>query len=27
VQILLAVVDTMPPCIIRKECRWYSQDS
>ena len=22
VQILPAVVDTLPPCIIRKECRW-----
>ena len=27
VQILPAVVDTLPPCIIRKECRWYSQES
>ena len=26
VQILPAVVDTLPPCIIRKECRWYSQE-
>jgi hypothetical protein len=26
VQILPAVVDTLPPCIIRKGCRWYSQE-
>ncbi len=26
VQILPAVVDTLPPCIIRKQCRWYSQE-
>ena len=26
VQILPAVVDVLPPCIIRKECRWYSQE-
>jgi hypothetical protein len=26
VQILPAVVDTLPPCIIRKDCRWYSQE-
>ncbi len=26
VQILPAVVDPLPPCIIRKECRWYSQE-
>jgi len=26
VQILPAVVDILPPCIIRKECRWYSQE-
>jgi hypothetical protein len=26
VQIMPAVVDTLPPCIIRKECRWYSQE-
>jgi hypothetical protein len=26
VRILPAVVDTLPPCIIRKECRWYSQE-
>jgi hypothetical protein len=26
VQILPAVVATLPPCIIRKECRWYSQE-
>ncbi len=26
VQILPAVVDTLPLCIIRKECRWYSQE-
>ena len=25
VQILPAVVDTLPPCIIRQDCRWYSQ--
>jgi len=23
---LPAVVDTLPPCIIRKDCRWYSQE-
>ncbi len=26
VQILPAVVDTLPSCIIRKQCRWYSQE-
>jgi len=26
VQILPAVVDTLPPCTIRKECRWYFQE-
>jgi hypothetical protein len=26
VQILPAVVEDLPPCIIRKECRWYSQE-
>jgi hypothetical protein len=26
VRILPAVVDTLPPCLIRKECRWYSQE-
>lgn len=26
VQILPAVVDSLPPCIIRKDCRWYSQE-
>jgi hypothetical protein len=26
VRILPAVVDTLPPCIIRKECRWYFQE-
>jgi hypothetical protein len=26
VQILPAVVDTLPPCIIRQECRWYYQE-
>jgi len=26
VQILPAVVDALPPSIIRKECRWYSQE-
>jgi hypothetical protein len=26
VQILPAVVDSLPPCIIRKQCRWYSQE-
>lgn len=26
VQILPAVVDSLPPCIIRKNCRWYSQE-
>ena len=26
VRILPAVVDALPPCIIRSECRWYSQE-
>lgn len=26
VQILPAAVTVLPPCIIRKECRWYSQE-
>ncbi len=26
VNILPAVVDSPPPCIIRHECRWYSQE-
>src|SRR5438552_19146767 len=26
VQILPAVVDTLPPCTIRKDCRWYFQE-
>lgn len=26
VQILPAAVDALPPCIIRKTCRWYSQE-
>ena len=26
VQMLPEVVDTLPPCIIRRECRWYSQE-
>jgi hypothetical protein len=26
VQILPAVVDALPPCIIRKDCRWYFQE-
>ncbi len=26
VQILPAAIDTLPPCLIRKECRWYSQE-
>jgi hypothetical protein len=26
VQILPAAVDTLPPCLIRQECRWYSQE-
>src|SRR5882762_4542490 len=26
VRMLPAVVDTMPPCLIRKECRWYAQE-
>jgi hypothetical protein len=26
VQILPAVVNALPPCTIRKDCRWYSQE-
>lgn len=26
VRILPAVVDALPPCIIRHQCRWYSQE-
>jgi len=26
VQIMPAVVDSLPPCIIRRDCRWYSQE-
>ncbi len=26
VSILPAVVDTLPPCPIRKDCRWFSQE-
>jgi len=26
VNILPAVVDTLPPCTIRKDCRWFSQE-
>jgi len=26
VQILPAVVDVLPPCTIRKDCRWFSQE-
>jgi hypothetical protein len=26
VQILPAAVEHLPPCIIRKECRWYTQE-
>jgi hypothetical protein len=26
VQILPAAVDGLPPCIIRKNCRWYTQE-
>jgi len=26
VQILPSVVDSLPPCIIRKNCRWYTQE-
>ena len=26
VQILPAAVDALPPCIIRPDCRWYSQE-
>jgi hypothetical protein len=26
VKILPAIVDALPPCTIRKECRWYAQE-
>jgi hypothetical protein len=26
VQLLPAVVDNLPPCTIRKDCRWFSQE-
>jgi hypothetical protein len=26
VRLLPAVVDALPPCLIRHECRWYSQE-
>ena len=26
VKILPSVVDRLPPCVIRKECRWYFQE-
>lgn len=26
VKILPVAVDALPPCLIRKECRWYSQE-
>lgn len=26
VRMLPAVVDALPPCIIRKDCRWFSQE-
>lgn len=26
VELLPPAVDALPPCIIRKECRWYSQE-
>src|SRR5260370_33902865 len=26
VQLMPAVLDVLPPCIIRKECRWYLQE-
>jgi hypothetical protein len=26
VQMLPAVVDALPPCTIRKDCRWYAQE-
>jgi hypothetical protein len=26
VNIMPAVVDSLPPCTIRKDCRWYSQE-
>ena len=26
VRLMPAVVDTLPSCLIRKECRWYSQE-
>ena len=25
-KMLPPVVDSLPPCVIRKECRWYSQE-
>jgi len=26
VQLMPPVVDRLPPCVIRRECRWYSQE-
>lgn len=26
VEMMPEVVDTLPPCLIRKDCRWYSQE-
>jgi len=26
VKLMPAAVDALPPCLIRKECRWYSQE-
>jgi len=26
VQLIPAIVDALPPCLIRKQCRWYSQE-
>ena len=26
VRLMPAAVETMPPCLIRKECRWYAQE-
>ena len=26
VRLTPAVVDVLPPCLIRRECRWYSQE-
>jgi hypothetical protein len=26
VRMMPAVVDALPPCLIRKECRWYAQE-